>query len=135
MLKQLAFLATAVAVIGSISTPCRSAGKDLTVVPTHGELAHQSVYTDSYALIIGINDYRNLPTQLHLHFAVADALAMRDVLVKYYGFPADHIRMLLNDDATKQNVEDALSDFADQGKYHNDDRLLIFFSGHGQTVK
>src|SRR3569833_2359769 len=42
--------------------------------------------------------------------------------------------MLLDGDATKQNIDDALSDFADRRKYHNDDRILVFFSGHGQTV-
>jgi len=109
-------------------------GKDLSLVPSNGPLAHQTVYSGSYALLIGVNNYQNLPNQLHLHYAVDDATSMRDMLIKYYGFPPDHIRMLLDGDATKKNIIDAFSDFADQDTYHHDDRILIFFSGHGQTV-
>jgi hypothetical protein len=134
MLKQVIAAACALIAIGVTPRTTCAAGKDLGVVPTSGELAHQKIYSGSYALLIGINDYPNLPRQLQLHFAVADAESMRDVLVKYYGFPADHIRMLLNGDATKENIDEALSDFADQDKYHTDDRVLVYFSGHGQTV-
>ena len=114
--------------------PCLAGGKDLSLVPTSGPLAHQTIYSNSYALLIGINDYQHLRSDLQLHYAVADATAMREMLIRYYGFPPDHIRMLLNGDATKQNIVNAFSDFADQQTYENDDRVLIFFSGHGQTV-
>ena len=134
MSKLLTTALLAVILVGAVGRPLSAAPKDLSVVPTHGELAQKSVYDQSYALLIGVNHYPHLPGQLQLHFAVADAMSMRDVLVKYYGFPASHVKMLLDGDATKQNIDDALSDFADRRKYHTDDRILVFFSGHGQTV-
>jgi len=121
-------------ILAGFTGPIARADKDLSVVPTHGALAQKAVYDQSYALLVGVNHYPKLPGQLQLHFAVADAMAMRDILIKYYGFPASHVRMLLDGDATKQNIDDALSDFADRRKYHTDDRVLVFFSGHGQTV-
>ena len=117
-----------------IAAPSHAGGKDLTLVPSNGPLAHQTVYTNSYALLVGVNNYPNLPAQLQLHYAVADAQSMREMLIKYYGFPPDHIKMLLNGDATKHNIIDAFSDYADQDNYHTDDRIFVFFSGHGQTV-
>src|SRR3569833_1930005 len=129
LLFSIAFLWLAVSPL-----PARSAGRDLSVVPTHGELANKTIYHGSYALLIGVDTYPNFPAQLQLQYADKDALAMRDILVKSYGFPSNHIRMLLNTDATRQHIETALSDFADQDKYHTDDRILVYFSGHGQTV-
>ena len=132
MAVALAVLATAS--IGLAQPVWAGNNKDLTLVPTHGELADKKVYDNSYALLVGINNYANLPSQIQLHFAVADAMSMRETLIKYYGFPPDHIKMLLNGEATKEKIEQALSDYADQDKYHTDDRVLIYFSGHGQTV-
>ena len=135
MLKRLTITVLAILTIGLLPHLARAGGdKDLSLVPTHGELADKKIYSNSYALLVGINHYEHLPTPIQLHYAVADAISMRDVLIQYYGFPPDHIKMLLNDDATKENVEDALADFADQTKYQTDDRVLVFFSGHGQTV-
>jgi len=134
MLKRLAVTAAAIAVIGLWQPAFANNNKDLTLVPTHGELADKKVYDNSYALIIGINKYPNLPQQIQLHFAVADAMSMREMLIKSYGFPADHIKMLLNGQATKVNIDEALSDYADQNSFHTDDRIFVYFSGHGQTV-
>ncbi len=135
MFPRLTLVTLAIITIAmAITAPASAAGKDLSLVPTTGPLAHQKVYADSYALLIGVNKYANLPAQLQLHFAASDANAMRDVLIRNYGFPADHIRMLLNQDATKENITAALSDFADGQTYHTDDRVLVFFSGHGQTI-
>jgi len=104
-------------------------------VPSHGPLAGQQVYHCSHALLIGINRYPNLPAQRQLSFARNDVTAMRDVLALQYGFPDSNIKVLVDGDATKDRIVRALAEMADKRRVHPEDRLLIYFSGHGQTVK
>ncbi|HTQ10123.1 MAG TPA: caspase family protein [Fimbriimonadaceae bacterium] len=91
------------------------------------------LYHASHALIVGINKYPGLPAQFQLGFAVSDAKAMRDVLVQSYGFSAANVALLTDQDATKTAITHALNDLA-TSKVQADDRVLIFFSCHGQTV-
>ena len=109
--------------------------KTLVVRPSKGEFAGKTFYTNSHALIIGISKYRFLPKEKQLEFAAEDAKSVRDVLVRSYGFLPENVTILLDDQATRKNIEDALSALADDTKVKTDDRILVFFSGHGQTLK
>ncbi|HVT14516.1 MAG TPA: caspase family protein [Fimbriimonadaceae bacterium] len=115
--------------------PQQDSGQKELVETRSEEPTGQSMYTNSHALIVGINDYPNLPKQLQLQFAAADAKAVRDVLVNSYGFPADQTKLLLNKDATLDNIRRELSQLASSKIVKPDDRILVYFSGHGQTVK
>jgi len=91
------------------------------------------LYRDSWAVIIGINAYKTWPK---LSYAVNDARAVRDTLVRKYGFAADHITTLLDGEATREAILAALGDsLADSKKVARDDRVLVFFAGHGVTRK
>jgi len=68
--------------LGTVAAPSYAASKDLQLVPSAGPLAHQTVYSGSYALLIGVNNYPSLPGQLQLQYAVDDATAMREMLIK-----------------------------------------------------
>ena len=92
------------------------------------------IYTNSHALIIGIDKYKNLPNNVQLNYATKDATDLRDVFVKSYGFASENVTVLLDDQATLANIRDALANFADTSKISRDDRVVIYFSGHGQTV-
>jgi len=108
--------------------------KTLAVAPKTGTYAGQTFYSNSHALLIGIHSYANLPKENWLDFADKDATDLRDVLVRSYGFLPENVTVLLNEQATKQAIEDALSALADEEKVKPDDRVMVFFSGHGQTV-
>ena len=54
-------------------------------------------YSESWALLIGINNYHNEP---HLNYAVADAEKMHRLLTEKLDFPADNVFMLLDEEAT-----------------------------------
>jgi formylglycine-generating enzyme required for sulfatase activity len=86
-------------------------------------------------LIVGIDEYAHLPKQGHRRFAVRDALSVRVLLTDRFGFPEDHIITLLDSAATKEGVQSALSTFADVQTIDENDRVFIFYSGHGQTVR
>lgn len=92
------------------------------------------LYTSSHALIIGINRYPGLPSNMSLSYGVKDAADLKDELVKDYGFPASNVTLLTDDQASLQGIRNALAALTDNTKIKSDDRVLIFFSGHGQTV-
>ena len=95
----------------------------------------KKVYNESWALLVGINKYKHLPPQSQLQFAVNDVMSVRQLLLEAFGFREDHIVMLIDEQATKHAIQDAMSQFANTKKIHENDRILIHFSGHGQTVK
>lgn len=93
------------------------------------------VYTGSHALIIGVNKYPNLPKGVQLKYAVNDAEGMRQTLVDFYGFPAQNVTVLTDEKATLKSILAALDDLGDRNRIRPDDRIVVYFSGHGQTVK
>jgi peptidoglycan/xylan/chitin deacetylase (PgdA/CDA1 family)/tetratricopeptide (TPR) repeat protein len=88
-------------------------------------------YRESWAVIIGINDYQNWPK---LRYAVNDATAVEQALVSRFGFKHENIRKLINGDATRQRIMEVLGDeFTDGNKVQREDRVFFFFAGHGAT--
>jgi S1-C subfamily serine protease len=84
-----------------------------------------SLYNQSYAVIIGINAYEKWPS---LEYAVNDARSIQKRL-KEMGF--DTIT-LLDNNATRENILKVLGDELPK-KVQKNDRVIIFFAGHGQT--
>jgi hypothetical protein len=74
-----------------------------------------------HALIIGNNEYENLP---NLNTAVGDAEAVAAVLEQEYGF---EVTLLLN--AGRLAIVDAFDELRETLSY--DDNLLIYYAGHG----
>jgi len=91
----------------------------------------QSFYRESWAVVIGINDYQHWPK---LRYAVNDANAIDEILVTKFGFKPDHVRKLLNADATRERIMEILGDdFTDGRRVQREDRVFVFFAGHGAT--
>jgi len=84
-----------------------------------------SLYNQSYAVIIGINAYEKWPS---LEYAVNDARSIQKRL-KDMGF--DTIT-LLDNNATRENILKVLGDELPK-RVEKNDRVIIFFAGHGQT--
>ena len=87
-------------------------------------------YNNSWAVLIGINDYEN-ENITDLNYAVSDADGIRSMLVEYYGFPEENITSLINEEASAQNIKRAIAQTAK--KAGSNDRIVIFFAGHGMT--
>ena len=88
-------------------------------------------YSASHALVIGINSYKVAP---RLSYAVSDATAMAAVLSEQFLFPQKNIHLLLEGAATRNAILDNFLSFACDGTELND-RLVVFFAGHGHTVR
>ncbi|HLK91427.1 MAG TPA: polysaccharide deacetylase family protein [Polyangia bacterium] len=126
-----------VAARGGAPAPAAVAGAPGSALTTAAEtpnpLAGVHLYRESWAVVVGINAYQSWP---RLAYAVNDAQAVREILVRKYGFPADHVTTLLDGEATREKILAALGDnLADGRKVTKDDRVFVFFAGHGVTRK
>ncbi len=98
--------------------------------PAPGPAGDPSFYAGAWAVIIGINNYdhQRIPP---LRYAVNDARAMQQALLGM-GFRSERVILLLEQQATKQAIERMLGDQL-RAQMNPDDRLLVFFAGHGKT--
>lgn len=89
----------------------------------------QQKYETSRALVIGINKYKNSPP---LEYAVNDAKEIRDVLIEELGFEDENITYLVDEEASRANILKQFLRFS-CSDVKVDDRLFVFFAGHGHT--
>ena len=88
-------------------------------------------YRDSWAVVIGIDDYAKWPK---LRYAVHDAESIREVLIERYQFKPENVFLLRNREATRENILSLLGDkLANPELVKHDDRVFVFFAGHGAT--
>ncbi|MEO8025717.1 MAG: tetratricopeptide repeat protein [Bryobacteraceae bacterium] len=86
----------------------------------------------SYALVVGISNYKNLPPKAQLDFPERDAQAVYSILISPEGgnYRAENVHRLIGAKATlaavRQELETWLPSVA-----KSDDRVLIYFAGHG----
>src|SRR5437016_2545720 len=87
---------------------------------------------EQWAILIGVKEHKN--EELNLSFSVEDVKRLKEVLLVRAGMPAGHI-LELTDEApdackpTRANLRRAVPAFLQ--KVARDDRILVFFSGHG----
>jgi tetratricopeptide (TPR) repeat protein/uncharacterized caspase-like protein len=86
----------------------------------------------SYALVVGISEYKNLPPTGQLKFPYRDAADVYTALISAEGgqFPAENVHRLLGKQATLANLKHELEDWL-PSVTKDDDRVLIYFAGHG----
>ena len=105
----------------SVSRTRKAAGSDATI--TTG-------YEKSWAIVIGIDDYAKWPK---LEYASRDAQAIADTLTGQFGFPSSQVIVLKNREATRNNILAAFHDRLGDGRTQKNDRVFVFFAGHGAT--
>jgi len=92
-------------------------------------LNRDDIYDDSWAVIIGIDKYKYSD---QLNYAVNDAEAVKDMLISKFDFPEKNIRYLTDEEATLSNIKLNLGEVATSAG--ENDRILVFYSGHGETL-
>ena len=61
---------------------------------------------------------------------------MREALVTRFGFKPDNVTLLTDAEATRANILKAMNErFGDAKRVKRDDRVFVFFAGHGSTRK
>ncbi len=91
-----------------------------------------TAYSNSWAIVIGIDDYAKWPK---LQYAVRDATAVRQSLIDKFGFAPERVVSLKNAEATRTGILAAFHDKLAHGGVQKNDRIFVFFAGHGATRK
>lgn len=86
------------------------------------------------ALCVGINKFQNIPQGNWLNGCVNDTTDMISVLTKYGGFTDNDIVRLVDDQATKKNIIDSLTEMVNGAKEGKYEKLVFTISSHGTQV-
>lgn len=108
-------------------------GREFSVARAPSALADATVttgYANSWAIVIGIDDYAHWPK---LEYAANDAQAIASTLTGPLGFPSSQVIVLKNAQATRNNILAAFHDRLGEGRAQTNDRVFVFFAGHGAT--
>lgn len=86
---------------------------------------------DSYALIVGIDDYPG--TGNDLRGPTGDARIIRDMLIDVYDFNPENILMLYDQDVTRDNIATGFVEHLGQAGPNGS--AVFFYSGHGTQLE
>jgi len=86
------------------------------------------------ALVIGIGSYANLPEKMFLEGPKNDVPLIEKLLKEKLGYPADSIRVLRDQDASRAAILASIDEWLVNGTEPGD-RVYFYFSGHGLQVK
>ena len=86
-------------------------------------------YHNSYALIIGINEYKFVS---NLGYAVNDAKEIAELLINDFSFSRDNVKLFLDSEASRQNIMDVFLSYCELAELN--DRIVFFYAGHGHTM-
>src|SRR5258706_2307358 len=86
----------------------------------------------SYALVVGVASYQNLPPSHQLQFPDRDAESIYSILISSEGgnFRAENVHKLVGPKATLAKLRYELEEWL-PSVTKDDDRVLIYFAGHG----
>ena len=85
-------------------------------------------------LYVGISDFKDgsIPK---LKYSAKDARDFREFLIKKANFSPDHIRLLVNQDATRMRIMTELGDKFLPRVVQPDDLVVLYFSSHGSSIQ
>jgi len=93
------------------------------------ELAPNTPISDKWAVVVGISEFAK--PSLNLKYAAKDASDFKNFLVSKCHFAPDHIRLITNQNATKNKIMDVLGDSWLPRVTLPADLVVIYISSHG----
>ncbi|MBY0552758.1 MAG: caspase family protein [Candidatus Obscuribacterales bacterium] len=88
---------------------------------------------DKWALVVGISKFDN--PRYNLRFAAKDAKDFANFLVHEAGFKEDHVRILLDDNATRKNIMSSFGSKWLPSITEPDDLVVVYISTHGTPAQ
>ena len=88
--------------------------------------------TDKWALVVGISNFKD--SSINLKFAAKDATDFRNFLVNSANFKNDHVKLLTDEAATRDNVIGMLGDKWLAKHVKPNDLVVVFVSSHGSAA-
>jgi uncharacterized caspase-like protein len=83
---------------------------------------YKSSYSNSWALIIGINQYSNASP---LDYATNDATAVADILENKFNFPKTNITLLIDGEATSEAIKKTFFEYTKNSIQPNDIQMTL----------
>ena len=100
-------------------------------LPKLPEPEEPELYSNSWAVVIGANKYQHWPK---LDYAVSDARSLAQKLQENFGFKKENIIELYDEQATRRQIVETLGyTLADPNIVGKNDRVFVFYAGHGAT--
>lgn len=87
--------------------------------------------TEKIALLVGIDEYKEVSWN-ELRGCKNDVQLMQDLLIKRYGFLSEHVRVLVDAEATQQGIRDAMARVTSQVRPGA--VVVFFYAGHGSQL-
>jgi hypothetical protein len=91
------------------------------------------IKSPNFALLIGIDEYSNLADRFQLGGCVNDVKLMNRLLIEKFQFAPQNIRVLIDKNATRQNIIDEFEGFLIKNA-QEDGQALFYYSGHGSRM-
>lgn len=102
-----------------------TSSEDKTVLPN----SNDRPIDDKWAVIIGVSKFEK--PEIALKYSSKDAKDLRDYLITEANFAPDHVKLIVDEDATKAHVLAEIGDKWLPRLAHPNDLVLIFVSSHG----
>lgn len=131
MMKAIAWIAIVCAALAIMQLPVRA--QTVSGTPQAQATLSASVNKpvhDKWAIVVGISKFAN-PEIPALKFASKDARDFYDYLVKEANFAPDHVRLILDEKATRRRILSELDNMFLGRVARPDDMIVLFFSTHG----
>ena len=107
-------------------------GSSLPKLPANFTINGSSAIDDKWAVVVGISRFKD--PKYNLHYPDKDARDFANLLVKDCFFAPDHVKVLTNEEATRENILTAMGvDFLPRNAKEND-LVCIFMATHGTSA-
>ncbi|MBX9573416.1 MAG: caspase family protein [Candidatus Obscuribacterales bacterium] len=93
--------------------------------------SNNAIVTDKWALVIGISDFKD--PKWNLMYPAKDAQDFANFLVKEGHFAPDHVKVLINSNATRQNILSAFGEGWLPENVKPGDIALVYVATHGTS--
>jgi len=131
--KNLAVLLIAQAAEIKNALPGAAAVSKLTSVALKENAARDRTASDKWAIVIGISNFKD--PSINLKYAAKDATDFRNFLVLQENFSADHVQLLTDANATRNNIISKLGDGWLGHRAGKDDLVVVYVSSHGSAAQ
>ncbi len=92
------------------------------------------VFAGKKAFLVGINKYPYASSSVQLFGCLNDVRMLKNILIKNYGFTEKEIKILVDENATRQNIISTFENWLIDGT-RNGDLVIFYYSGHGSQVQ
>lgn len=110
--------------------PGGSAAQNYTVATLAGSAKDKTV-ADKWALVVGISNFKD--SSINLKYAAKDATDFKNFLVTQENFTDDHVLLLTDASATKEEIISKLGDGWLGKNARENDLVVIYVSSHGSA--